>query len=157
MSLPPELSREIAQACARLGEDAFEIRELLQAGDVALALEVLVDQYDALGLPLPGSLEHYGWVVQLRSDLEELQELLEAEDVHRFDSAVLAVSAELDAALVGDAWATRAAADLLRDLFRPGQLGDFALWDEDPSRRATRNAPLAALQHRIRELAGRLR
>lgn len=157
MTLPSVLSIEIARACTRLGDDAFEVRELLQSGDVALALEVLVDQYDALGLPLPGPLlEQYGWIVQLRSDLEELQELLEAEDEHRFDPALLAVIAELDEALLGDREGVRSAAELVHGLFVPGKLADFSLPDDEPGPGGT-NSSLASLKQRIQDTAARLR
>jgi hypothetical protein len=156
MSHPPELLQTLLDASERLGKDAAEVRALLEAGDVALALEVLIDQYDALGAPLPSSLERFGWIAQLRSDAEDLLELLAAEGEHRFDPGVSALLAELSAALAGDEAAERVAADLVKALFQPGRVEDFSLWDDDPARRALKNAPLDALKRRLRTLGARL-
>jgi|GEM_PF-6160461 len=130
MSHPPELVLALRDACARLGKDAAEVRELLDAGEIALALEVLIDQFDALGAALPSGLARFGRIAQLRSDLEELQELLGEAGEHRFDPAVSALIASLDDALGGDEGAARAAAALLRRLFEPDQLPGLSLEDE---------------------------
>lgn len=117
MGLSPEIAAELHRACDALGRDAAEIRDLLDSDEAALALEVLIDQYDALGLPLPPALQPFGAIVQLRSDVEELEELLQSEGVDAFDSAIVAAITELDAALGGELDRARSAAEILLDRF----------------------------------------
>jgi hypothetical protein len=141
---PPELRDQLASACARLGKDASEARALLEAGDLGLALEVLVDQYDALGLPLPPPLAHYGLFVQLRSEVEELQDALEAKDDHRFDAGLSSLAAALDEALAGAPDGLETARSILGGLFAPGRLLDVLAGEE------------RALAAQVHALAGRL-
>jgi hypothetical protein len=143
MAHPPELGAQLSQACARLGKDAAEARGLLDAGELGLALEVLVDQYDALGLPLPPALGPYGLFVQLRSEVEELQDALEAADDHRFDAGLSSLVAALDEALAGapDGWVT--ARSILEALLAPGRLLDL-------------RGEARALAEQLQSLAGRL-
>lgn len=101
MSFSPQIHDALRAACAKLGPDGGEVRELLEHCDVALALEVLLDAYDALGLPLAGPLQPYGLLAQLRSDLEELLERFAGDGLDARMSTVLGALAEVEAALDG--------------------------------------------------------
>jgi hypothetical protein len=127
---PPELRAQLSLACARLGKDASEARALLDAGELGLALEVLVDQYDALGLPLPPALARYGLFVQLRSEVEELQDALEGKDDHRFDAGLSSLAAALEEALAGAPDGLEAARSILDALFAPGRLLELLSGEE---------------------------
>lgn len=144
MAHPKELGAQLSQACARLGKDAAEARSLLDAGELGLALEVLVDQYDALGLPLPPALARYGLFVQLRSEVEELQDALSSRDDHRFDAGLSSLIAALDGAMTGAPEGLVTARSILDALFAPGRLLDLLAGEE------------RALAERVHALAGRL-
>jgi hypothetical protein len=101
MPLPREVVEALEEACEKLGEDGEEIRELLEAGDLPLALEVLIDQYEGVELPLPPVLAPFALLARLRSDLEELVEWFAAEDGASRVAQVHAALAEVEAALEG--------------------------------------------------------
>lgn len=152
MSHPPELLESLREACARLGKDAAEVRGLLAAGDVALALEVLIDQYDALGATLPPKLVRFGLVAQLRSDLEDLLELLAAQGEHGFDSPLSSLLSDLASALGGDRAAERTAVALAQELCARGALVALCHEDEDHARRRAKTAVLNRLEQSLRTL-----